>query len=93
MTNKSVRPEDILGDNETFVQYEGGTVRKGSFAAIMANADILESHDANQQEKDAALEMIKSLLPLIVLSGAYKHITWNNPKIQKFVNDLVCNKK
>lgn len=93
MNNKAVRPEDVLSDNENFVQYEGGTIRKGSFAAIIANADILDSSNATPAEKAAALDMIRSLLPAIMLSGAAKHLIWKNPKIQQIMDELERHKK
>ncbi|MSP52786.1 MAG: hypothetical protein EXR81_00850 [Gammaproteobacteria bacterium] len=93
MTNKAISPEDILSDNESFVQYEGGTIRKGSFAAIIANADILDSSNATPAEKAAALDMIRSLLPAIMLSGAAKHLIWKNPQIQQSMDELAHHQK
>ncbi len=61
MTIQSPRPEDILPDGVDTAELNGKTVRKGTIAAFLANAEILEDAQANDATKQAALNGLESI--------------------------------
>ncbi|MEM7445209.1 MAG: hypothetical protein AAF414_17950 [Pseudomonadota bacterium] len=79
MTGKATRPEDILLDDEDYVVVHGVRVRKGSIAAAMRNIDLLET--GSNDERTAALEMIKALAPGLVALGMHRHFICRNPVV------------
>jgi hypothetical protein len=83
----SIKPEDILPDDSSFVVRQGMTIRKGSAAAVLANASILMDIQAIEGEKTAALETIRELMPGLVAAGMAQHVTWKNPLIQKIMEE------
>ncbi len=82
MSHKGVRPEDILSDDVNALEIDGIQARKGSVAAVLANANILESETASDEEKESAMSIIEELAPTLVAIGLYRHVTWKNKKIQ-----------
>lgn len=85
----SVRPEDILPDNINAVEINGVAARKGTVAAALANAKILASNNKTDAEKREAKEMIRELAPSLVALELHQHITWNNPEIQKIIDEAL----
>jgi len=85
MTLSPTRPEDILPDGEDKAQMQGRTVRKGSIAAVVANANVLESNETTQEQKQEALDIIKELAPTLVAVGLHDHVVWTNPEIEKII--------
>ncbi len=84
---KSIKPEDILSDDESIKIIDGVPVRKGTIAAVMANAKILSDSSISPSEKSEALKTIKEYAPALVVLGVYEHMKWNNPEIQKIVEE------
>lgn len=82
MSNKSPTPEEIMPDNCDHIVRGGTTIRKGTMAAAMTAADVIESSDATSAEKEDALQLITDLAPVLIKFGLSKHLTWNNPTIQ-----------
>lgn len=67
-----VRSEDVLKDDQTFVQTQSGTLaRKGSVAAMLLNARALDellpqpSSSAKEEELGKILADIRSLVPTL----------------------------
>jgi len=87
-----IKPEDILPDDKNFAELNGITVRKGTVAASLANAEILESTTATEKEKTEALECIKKLIPALVALGLTKHLHWKNPIIQTMIDEYETQK-
>lgn len=81
----TVRPEDILPEETNSMSINGITVRKATVAAILANAKRLASGTLSEIEKSEALAVIKELAPAVVAIELHKHVTWNNPEIQKII--------
>jgi hypothetical protein len=73
MTTQAIKPDDILADNESFVELNGVTVRKGSIAAFLKNVDLFEDETSTDSQKEAALAMIKELAPAVIVSGLHRH--------------------
>jgi hypothetical protein len=87
MPFEPIRPEQVVPDDANFAaaSFTETKIRKGTFGAIILNADILENPLATAEEKAAALDMIQQLLPAMVKFGAAKHIVWKNPQIQQIM--------
>lgn len=81
-TTKLLKPEDIFPTGVDTAIVNGKTVRKGTIAAFIANADILENDAASHQEKEDALKTIQELAPAVFATGLHKHVTYKNPVIQ-----------
>lgn len=67
-----VKSEDILKDDQSFVKTESGTLaRKGSVAAMLLNASVLDEllpqlpSSAKEEEVDKILTDIRSLMPTL----------------------------
>lgn len=87
MIKKSIRPEDVLPEDENYTEIDGIKVRKGTIAAVLQNAAILSSSLASHPEKEAAEKTIAELAPGLVVLGMHEHVTWKNPSIQKMVEN------
>lgn len=85
----TIRPEDILPNNDNTVILNGTTVRKGTIAATFANAEILLSTSATLEEKVLAKAMIEEFAPHLVALGMHKHVTWKNPEIQMIIERFI----
>jgi hypothetical protein len=86
----AIRPEDILKDNENTTVAGGVTVRKGSIAASFANAEILSSPKASEEEKASARAMLKELAPGLIGLKMHEHVTWKNPEIQQIIDNALA---
>lgn len=85
----SYRPEDILPDDKDYVETkEGQKIRKGSVAATLANAKIIESADASLQEKAEALDAIRALAPTLIAFDLMRFMQWKNPIIQAVFDEV-----
>lgn len=86
----SVKPEDILSDDENFTIKNNVVIRKGTVAAFLANAEILMASNC-PEDKKAILDTLKELTPGIVALGMHHHVTWNNPLIQALIDEYINN--
>lgn len=87
MTNKLIRPEDILPDGVDSTTINGKIVRKGTIAAFLANADILENKNATEQQKQEAINTMKELATAVVSIGLHKHVVFKNNQIEQILID------
>lgn len=85
MSHSSVRPEDVLPDEQNSTFIRGINVRKGTVAAVLRNAEILASPASREEEKQDAWAMINALAPGLVALGLHEHVIWKNPDIQALV--------
>jgi len=86
LKNIPVKPEDILADGVDTTMINGRTVRKGSIAAFLANADILLSSDASESQKQEAINMMETLAPAVIAIGLRKHVTFKNPQVEQILS-------
>lgn len=91
MNNKAVSPEELISDTDNFVIRKGVKVRKGTVGAALANADILISATATDQEKQLATEKLAELAPALAAIEISKHVTWKNPVIEKMIAEAEKN--
>ena len=82
MSYDAKKPEDMLSDDENYFEQGGQTIRKGTMAAALANAEIIESSGATATEKQQAMEALQELAPVLKAIGLTKFLTWKNPDIQ-----------
>ncbi len=90
MSIQAKNPEEIMPESVDFVVKNGVRLRKGSVLSLLNNAQVLESN-ASIQEKEVALRHVKSLADGVVASGMHKHVTWNNPEIQRIFDEAATN--
>jgi hypothetical protein len=83
--NNSVRPEDVLPDGVDTTAINGKMVRKGTIAAFLANADILENQHATEQQRREALNMMKELAPAVIAIGLHKHVIFKNSQVEQIL--------
>ena len=81
MTDKAVKPEDVLPDGDDFATIKGVRVRKGTIAAAMRNMAILESGTAG--ERAAALRAIKDLAPSLAALDVHRFSDAGCPKSRR----------
>ena len=82
------KPEDMISDKDNYFTANGKTIRKGTRAAALANAEIFESNTSSDKEKKDAFDTIKELAPTLIAFGLTKFLTWKNVEIQKIFDDL-----
>jgi hypothetical protein len=58
-----IRPEDVLSDQADTASFGDTTVRKGTVAAFVANAKLIDELAEGSPEWDAVLEQLRRLLP------------------------------
>lgn len=85
MVDRSVRPEDVLPEDENYTLLDGIRVRKGTIGAALKNASVLTSSLTSQTEKEAAQAIIIELAPALVVLGMCEHVVWKNPTIQQII--------
>jgi hypothetical protein len=85
MNNNPIRPEDILPDGVDSASINGRIVRKGSIAAFLANADILENGNSTAQQKQNAINMLIELAPAVIAIGLHKHVEFKNSQIEQIL--------
>ena len=92
MKNQAKTPESMIPDNENYFERNGLRIRKGTMAAAIANAEIIESETASEVDKKAAIETLKNLAPTLNAFGLNKHFYWRNPQIQAIFDKADKNK-
>lgn len=78
----SVKPEDLLPDEQNFLEVNGQIIRKGTMGAALANAKIVDSADATLCDKQEAMIALKELVPALSAFGLTEFLTWKNSDIQ-----------
>lgn len=79
-----MRPEDILPDQESFMNQGGIPLRKGSVAAFMANIRILQNADALSEHATAKAHMLE-LLPTLQALGFFELFDIKDEKIRELI--------
>ncbi|MDF2940225.1 MAG: hypothetical protein K0R66_867 [Gammaproteobacteria bacterium] len=89
----AIKPSDMLPDDVDSTIIEGVRVRKGTVAAVLANLKALDMPNVISAEKEAIIQAIRDLAPALVVLGFKKYLTFNNPDIQKIVDEAYENLK
>lgn len=79
--HSAIRPEDVLSDSDNSTTVDGVTVRKGTIAAFIANAKLLETI-AQSDPRHAAIEReLRKLAPAVRAIGILDVFTPRTPRI------------
>lgn len=84
---KPVRPEDVLPDGVDKTLFEGVSVRKGTVKAFLENIEIFENPNIDENEKQAALAVMKDLAPALIALRLNQHVTFKNTEIEKIIKE------
>ncbi|WP_454780515.1 hypothetical protein [Legionella sp. WA2022007384] len=85
--HNSIRPQDILPDGVDNTSINGTIVRKGTIAAFLANAEILEQHNSTEIQKEDAIKTMKELAPAVIATGLHQHAVFKNKEIEQILID------
>ncbi len=83
-----IKAEDIIADHENYAVLNGVSIRKGTMAAALANADIFTATHSTAFEKNAAKNMLTELAAMLVNSLFSQHLMWKNPEIQQLFDEI-----
>ncbi|WP_454785235.1 hypothetical protein [Legionella sp. WA2024007413] len=88
MTNNgSISPEDIIPDGVDNISINGTLVRKGTVAAFLANAKVLEHQYSTEIQKNEAIKTMKELAPAIIATGLHQHVVFKNKEVEQILID------
>ncbi|EET18944.1 conserved hypothetical protein [Francisella tularensis subsp. tularensis MA00-2987] len=81
-----VTPEKMLKDGVDGDIFNGVFIRKGTIAAAIKNAQILDDPQSNKIDKEKALEYLKDAIPTRLnkaFFGMDKVLSWKNERLNK----------
>ncbi|AJI72637.1 conserved hypothetical protein [Francisella tularensis subsp. novicida GA99-3548] len=79
-----VTPEKMLKDGVDGDMFNGVFIRKGTIAAAIKNAQILDDPQSNKIDKEKALEYLKDAIPRLNKAfGMDKVLSWKNERLNK----------
>lgn len=81
-----MQAQDILPDGQDFTVINGSTVRKGSVAAFLANARVLEDANASAEDRQTAHQDLRSLLPTLEALGLFDIFELRSPALRAEVD-------
>ncbi|KTC78908.1 hypothetical protein Lche_0928 [Legionella cherrii] len=81
----SIRPEDILPDGVDTALIDGKSIRKGTIAAFLANADIFEHPNSTDKQKEEAIKAMNELAPVVIAVGLHRHVVFKNKEIEQIL--------
>jgi hypothetical protein len=76
---------DVLPDNQNAIVKNGVTVRKGSVAAFIANAEIILNEASSAEEKSLATADIKELIHMLEAVGVFKVFELKSDRIKDII--------
>ncbi|AJI62140.1 hypothetical protein [Francisella tularensis] len=81
-----VTPEKMLKDGVDGDIFNGVFIRKGTIAAAIKNAQILDDPQSNKIDKEKALEYLKDAIPTRLNKAFFsmdKVLSWKNERLNK----------
>jgi len=84
---KPIRPEDVLPDEDSAATFGGTTARKGTVAAFVANAKLLDDLPEDSPERAAILAQLRTLLPGLRAVGVLDVFAPRSPTIAALVQE------
>ncbi len=76
-----IRPEDVLADGADSTGFGGITARKGTIAAFVANAKILDELAEESPDREAVLAQLRELAPALRAVGVLDVFVPRSPVI------------
>ena len=80
----SVKPEDVLKENESYAEFNGSKIRKGTIAAAIANAKLY-LEDRNNKE---ALKQLMGLKNDLIKVGIYEVLSWKDEELRALLQQI-----
>ena len=77
-----MQAQDVLPDGQNFVVKDGVTLRKGSVAAFVGNAQVLQNPDASAQARQDAQRDLVSLIPVLEALGLFDVFELRSPELR-----------
>lgn len=74
-------PQDVLADGDQSAAFRGEYVRKGTIAAFIINAKVLDSTLEGSPEYEAAATQLRALKPALDAVGLFDVVTIRNPAV------------
>lgn len=81
----AVRPEDVLPDDLDHATVDGQQVRKGSVAAFVANAQLLEQLPQQAPESEQIVAQLRALAPSLQAVGVFDVFTPRSPRLARIL--------
>jgi hypothetical protein len=85
-SNTAVRPEDLLPAGAESGVINGVEVRKGSVAAFLANAKLLDSVQEGSREEADVEAQIKALAPKLKALGMLDVFSVRSPRLAALID-------
>lgn len=82
---KPSRPEDILSDENNFTNYNGLNIRKGTVAAFLNNAIIIDNEEPNTSTYIEAEKLIKDTIPNLKALRIFDVFNIKSEKVKKII--------
>lgn len=82
-----IRPEDVLPDEADTASFGGTTARKGTVAAFVANAKLLDDLPEGSADRKAVLDQLRSLAPGLLAVGLLDVFAPRSPVIAALVDE------
>lgn len=82
-----MKASDILPDDVNTLERNGKTLRKGSVAAFIANAKLLEAPDTPADARQQAEADLKELVPVLIEVGLFDVFDIRSPAIRALVDE------
>ncbi len=76
-----IRPEDVLADDADDARFGGVTARKGTVAAFVANAKLLDDLPSESPGRAAVLAQLRALAPALRAVGVLDVFTPRSPEV------------
>lgn len=80
-----MQAQDVLPDGQDFVTRNGLPLRKGSVAAFLANAQLLQDPGATAEARQAAERDLVALLPTLEALGLFDVFELRSPALREKV--------
>ena len=77
-----MQAKDVLPDGQDFFVKDGVTLRKGSVAAFVGNAQVLQNPDASAQARQDAQRDLVSLIPVLEALGLFDVFELRSPALR-----------
>ena len=74
-------PQDVLPDGAEGTEFQGRYVRKGTIAAFIANAKLVESLPEGTPEHEDAAAQLRALKPALDAVGLFDVVTVRDPAV------------
>lgn len=84
-STQPIRPEDVLPGGADDASFGGVTARKGTVAAFVANAKLLDDLPVGSPEREAVLAQLRELAPALRAVGVLDVFTPRSPEVAALV--------